>query len=135
MTSAAPAPPRFSRPRNPDSCDPGAVPAGRIHVLAHPLRRLHPVFVVQVDVGQIDVPRRLEGAATRTCAHQIGCGHTKVEAKVPRHPANALKQVIRLIRCAAPGTPRDIAEVVAPLASLDARWLTGQITKPAGSLT
>jgi NAD(P)-dependent dehydrogenase (short-subunit alcohol dehydrogenase family) len=33
------------------------------------------------------------------------------------------------------GTPSAIADVVAPLASLDARWLTEQITKATGSLT
>jgi hypothetical protein len=41
-------------------CDAGAIPAGRIHALAHPLPRPHQVFVVEVDVDQIDVPRRLE---------------------------------------------------------------------------
>src|SRR6516162_4056333 len=46
------------------------VPAGRIHVPASPLPRLHAVFVVEVDIRQIGVPRRLEGAATRICPHQ-----------------------------------------------------------------
>src|SRR6266516_6828709 len=47
---------------NPGSVWWGAVPAGRIHVLAHPLPRPHPVFV-GVEAGQIDEPQRPTGAA------------------------------------------------------------------------
>src|SRR5712692_1145035 len=41
-------------------CDAGAVPAECIHVPADPPPRLRQVFIVEVDVEQIDVPGRLE---------------------------------------------------------------------------
>jgi NAD(P)-dependent dehydrogenase (short-subunit alcohol dehydrogenase family) len=102
-----------------------------------PIRCLacHPVFVVQVDVGQTMNHGAWKGAATRICPHQIRLRAHQVETKVPGppgecaeagHPADPLRRL---------GTPSAIADVVAPLASLDARWLTEQITTAAGSLT
>jgi NAD(P)-dependent dehydrogenase (short-subunit alcohol dehydrogenase family) len=77
----------------------------------------------------------LKGATTRICPYQIRLRAHQVEAKVPGPPgqcaeAGHLADPLRRL-----GTPSAIADVVTPLASLDARWLTEQITKAAGSLT
>jgi 3-oxoacyl-[acyl-carrier protein] reductase len=74
----------------------------------------------------------LKGAATRICPHQIRLWPRQIEAKVPGppgrwagagHPADPLGRL---------GTPGNTAGVAALLASLDARWLTGQIIKATG---
>ena len=49
-------------------------------------------------------------------------------------PAAAPEQAIPAGPLAAWGTPSDIADVVPRLASLDARWLTGQIIVATGGL-
>jgi NAD(P)-dependent dehydrogenase (short-subunit alcohol dehydrogenase family) len=76
----------------------------------------------------------LKGAATRICPHQTRQWAHQIEAKVPGppgrwagagHPADPLGRL---------GTPSDIAGVAAPLASLDARWLTRQINKATRGL-
>jgi hypothetical protein len=76
----------------------------------------------------------LEGAATRTCTHQIRLRAHQLEAKVPGPPR----------RCAGAGHPADPAgppghaerhhRSVVPLASPSARWLTRQINKATRGL-
>jgi hypothetical protein len=66
--------------------DPGAVPAECIHVLADPLPRPHQVFVVEVDVEQIDVPRRLErsgDAGLDDLSRDGQCGVLRVVVDIP----------------------------------------------------
>jgi len=79
--------------------------------------------------------RVLKGAVTRICPHQIRLWAHQVEAKVPGPPRPPRRsRPSRPARWAAWGTPSDIADVVPRLASLDARWLTGQIIVATGGL-
>lgn len=62
-------------------------------------------------------------------------GATDTDLLRHTNPPEALEQVAALTPLGRLGQPGDIADVVALLASSDARWITGQIIQAAGGLT
>jgi 3-oxoacyl-[acyl-carrier protein] reductase len=105
------------------------------------LVQLHPLpgnTVYAATKGAIDAMTRvwaLEFGPRGVTVNAVGPGLTETDAVKENLPEEMKKAFIERTPLGRIGTPSDIADVVAFLASPDARWITGQVLLASGGFT